>query len=178
MLGSFVVGYLLLLWQMRRAGFEEEAGDFQNYAIPGGIIGARLGQALFYDLDQALADPIWVLRIWSGGLASHGALLGLALAMALFTKRRGISFLEGCDRFVFSCAITVALVRLGNWFNSEIVGKPTDGSWGVLFPRHDTFELVPRHPAQLYESLLGFVLLIVLFVAIDGSVAKTGRAGC
>jgi phosphatidylglycerol:prolipoprotein diacylglycerol transferase len=165
MLASFVGGYLLMLWQMRRAGFEEEAGDFQSYAIPAGLIGARLGHCFFYDFDKAVSDPVWVLQIWTGGLASHGALVGIAFAMYLFTKRRGIAFLEGCDRFVFSCALTAALVRIGNLFNSEIVGKPTDGSWGLLFPRYDRFELVPRHPSQLYEALLGVVLLAALVIA-------------
>jgi prolipoprotein diacylglyceryl transferase len=104
------------------------------------------------------------LEIWKGGLSSHGAALGLTAAMWLFTKRRAIPFLEGADRLVPSAALGAALIRAGNLFNSEILGKPTDQPWGVFFPlRDDT--LLLRHPTQLYEMLLGLGLLLLLFAA-------------
>jgi prolipoprotein diacylglyceryl transferase len=134
----FLGGYWLLNWQFRRGGADdEEAGDFIVYGVLGVLVGARLGHVIFYDLDKALKDPIWVFKIWTGGLASHGAVIGLILAMYLFTKRRGIPFLEGADRFSFSAALGATLVRLGNFFNSEIVGRRTDQTWGVQFPRFD-----------------------------------------
>ena len=166
----FLGGYGLLHWQLRRGGAdEEEAGDFIVYGVVAVLAGARLGHVLFYDLDKALRDPVWVLKIWTGGLASHGAVIGLIIAMFLFTKRRGVPFLEGSDRFSFSAALGAALVRLGNFFNSEIVGRPTDQTWGVRFPRYiDDARLAEpplRHPSQLYEFALGLGVLGALYVA-------------
>ncbi len=133
----FLGGYWLLDWQIRRGGGgREEAGDFIVFGVIGVLAGARLGHVIFYDLDKALADPMWVFAIWTGGLASHGATIGLILAMWLFTARRGVPFLEGADRFAFSAALGATLVRLGNFLNSEIVGAEVkDGSWGVLFAK-------------------------------------------
>ncbi len=164
----FLGGYALLNWQVRRGGgTEEDAGDFIVYGVIGVLGGARLGHVLFYDLDKALRDPGWVLKIWTGGLASHGAVVGLIVAMYLFTKRRGIPFLEGSDRFAFSAALGATLVRLGNFFNSEIVGRVTDQSWGVQFPRYDhrAVEVPYRYPSQLFETAMGLVVLAALLVA-------------
>ena len=99
----FLGGHALLNWQVKRGGGSSEvASDFIVYGVVGVLVGARLGHVLFYDLDKALEDPWWVFKIWTGGLASHGAVIGLILAMYLFTKKRGIPFLEGSDRFAFS----------------------------------------------------------------------------
>jgi prolipoprotein diacylglyceryl transferase len=165
--GVFLGGYALLNWQIQRGGGDEQdAGDFIVYGVLGVLVGARLGHVIFYDLDKALKDPAWVFQIWTGGLASHGAVVGLIIAMWLFCKRRGIPFLEGSDRFALSAALGATLVRIGNFFNSEIVGKETDGSWGVRFPRYDRGSDPPlRHPSQLYEVTLGLLVLFALYVA-------------
>jgi len=173
----FLGGHALLKWQITRAGGpSEDANDFIIYGVLGVLIGARLGHVLFYDLDKALADPAWVLKIWTGGLASHGAVLGLITAMWFFCKRRGIPFLEGADRFSFSAALGATLVRLGNLLNSEIVGKPTDGTWGFRFPRFDeNVSPVPlRHPSQLYEVTLGLFVLLCLYL-IDRQLGREKR---
>jgi len=163
-------GYALLHWQVRRGGgTAKDDGDFVPYAIVGVLVGARLGHMLFYDLDRALADPLLVLRIWTGGLASHGAAVGLILATFVYTRRRRVPFLEGLDRLAFSTAFSVALVRVGNFLNSEIVGRQTDQTWGVQFLRYPPDQSLPavpyRHPAQLYEAGLGLVVLAALFIA-------------
>lgn len=166
MIASFFAGYALLTWQMKRGGGDiEESGDFLNYGIIGLLVGARVGHVVFYDLERFFRDPLWIFEIWKGGLASHGALVGLALAMLLFTKRRAIPFLDGTDRLVFAGALGAALMRVGNLFNSEIVGKRTDGSWGFAFPRYDNGDLVFRHPSQLYEVALGILVLGALVLA-------------
>ncbi len=173
-LGVFLGGYSLLKWQIVRGGGRaEDAGDFIVYGVLGVLVGARLGHVLFYDLDKALADPSWILKIWTGGLASHGAVLGLITAMWLFCKRRGVPFLEGADRFVFSAALGATLVRIGNWFNSEIVGRKTDGSWGVWFPRVDDAATY-RYPTQLYEITLGLFMLLALYL-IDKRLGREKR---
>jgi phosphatidylglycerol:prolipoprotein diacylglycerol transferase len=164
---TLLAGHALLLRQIRRGGGPvEEAGDFLAYALPGVMIGARLGHVLFYDFAKFLERPGWLFEIWKGGLASHGALAGVLLAMYWFTNRRAIAFLEGTDRLVYSAALATILIRLGNWMNSEVVGKPTDGTWGVRFPRYDGYsgDAPLRHPSQLYEVALGLGVFVALFV--------------
>lgn len=178
--GVFLGGYGLLNWQIRRGGGDEEvAGDFIVYGVLGVLLGARLGHVLFYDLDKAIADPLWTFQIWTGGLASHGAVIGLIIAMWLFTKRRGVPFLEGADRFAFSAALGATLVRVGNFFNSEIVGRPVpDQSWGVRFPRADVglpLDQVPlRYPTQLFEVFLGLFVMLCLWL-VDRAAGKEKR---
>jgi phosphatidylglycerol:prolipoprotein diacylglycerol transferase len=183
--GVFLGGYSLLKWQIVRGGGPaSDAGDFIVYGVLGVLVGARLGHVLFYDLDKALKDPAWIFKIWTGGLASHGAVLGLILAMFVFTKRRGIPFLEGADRFAFSAALGATLVRIGNWMNSEIVGRVVPGqTWGVAFPRYaeDRHRLVEegvaipyRYPTQLAEISLGFLVLLALYL-VDRKLGRENR---
>lgn len=163
--GVFLGGFRLLDWQLRRAGAsEEDASDFVLYGVIAVLGGARVGHVLFYDFDKFKEDPMWLFRIWEGGLASHGGMLGLIIAMWLFTKLRRQSFLEGGDRFAFSAALGTILIRLGNFMNSEIVGRPTDQSWGVRFVRLDGPDGLLRHPSQLYEAAMGMAVMVALYV--------------
>lgn len=174
----FLGGHALLNWQVKRGGGSPEvASDFIVYGVLGVLVGARLGHVLFYDLDKALEDPWWVFKIWTGGLASHGAVVGLILAMYLFTKKRGVPFLEGSDRFAFAATLGATVVRIGNLMNSEIVGREVpDQSWGMRFPRFDqTAASVPlRYPSQIYEILLGSLVFIGLLIA-DRAMGKEKR---
>jgi prolipoprotein diacylglyceryl transferase len=186
----FLGGHALLNWQVKRGGGSPEvASDFIVYGVLGVLVGARLGHVLFYDLDHALQDPIWIFKIWTGGLASHGAVIGLIIAMYLFTKKRGVPFLEGSDRFAFSATLGATVVRIGNLLNSEIIGRVVpDQSWGIKFPRADihggmdrlTFsaeELAAvkyRYPSQVYEILLGTCVFIGLLIA-DRMMGKEKR---
>jgi prolipoprotein diacylglyceryl transferase len=175
--GVFLGGYAFLKWQIVRGGGPvEDAGDFIVYGVLGVLVGARLGHVLFYDLDKALADPAWVFQIWTGGLASHGAVIGLILAMWFYTKSRRIPFLEGADRFAFSAALGATLVRIGNLMNSEIVGRRVPGqTWGFAFPRFDHGDhLVYRYPTQLGEILLGLIVLGALFL-VDKKLGEEKR---
>lgn len=171
----FLGGYKLLDWQLKRAGApEEDASDFVLYGVIAVLAGARIGHVFFYDIEHFLRDPLWLFMIWTGGLASHGATLGLIIAMWLFTKRRGQSFVEGSDRFAFSAALGSILVRIGNWFNSEIVGRLTDQTWGVRFPRFDGPNAPLRHPSQLYEVALGCFVMLALYL-FDRKLGKEKR---
>lgn len=164
--GVFLGGYKLLDWQIRRAGgAPDDANDFVLYGILAVLGGARAGHVFFYEWERFRADPLWLFQIHEGGLSSHGATIGLLLAMLLFTKFRRQSFIEGCDRFAFSAALGAILVRIGNFFNSEIVGRVTGGDWGVRFPRYDRVADPPlRHPSQLYEVALGLLVMAALLV--------------
>lgn len=171
----FLGGHKLLDWQIRRAGgSEQDASDFVLYGVIAVLGGARLGHVFFYDFDKFLEDPTMVIRIWEGGLASHGGTIGLLIGMWLFTKLRRQSFIEGCDRFAFSAALGATLIRIGNFFNSEIVGRPTDQTWGVRFIRHDGEGGILRHPSQLYETALGLAVMAALFYA-DRALGKEKR---
>jgi len=172
----FLGGYQLLKWQIvRGGGREEDASDFFVYGVLAVLIGARLGHVIFYDYQKALEDPLWILQIWTGGLASHGAVVGLVVAMWMFTRKKGVSFLEGADRFSFAAALGATLVRLGNFFNSEIVGRKTDQTWGVRFPRYDRGPDIPyRHPSQLYEVGLGLFVMLVLWL-VDRAAGREKR---
>ena len=137
------------------------------YMLIGTIVGARLGHMLFYDFEALKADPMVVFKIWQGGLASHGATIGILLACWLFARNNKFDYLWVLDRIVIVVALGGACIRTGNLMNSEIVGKPTNAPWAFVFPR-DTEHLiggvaVPRHPTQIYEALFCIFLLALLY---------------
>lgn len=135
------------------------------YALLGAIVGARLVHCFFYDPVFYLRYPLKILAVWEGGLASHGGALGMIVALAWAVRRhaRGLPLLSLLDATTFAAAFGSALVRFANFLNSEIVGNPTSGAWGVVFDRVDP---LPRHPVQLYESVAYLLVLVLLrFVA-------------
>ncbi|TGE25669.1 prolipoprotein diacylglyceryl transferase [Hymenobacter aquaticus] len=112
------------------------------YMLVGTVVGARLGHCLFYDPAHYLANPIEILKIWEGGLASHGATIGILLACWLFARNNKFDYLWVLDRIVIVVALGGAMIRFGNLMNSEIVGEPTDKPWAFVFV-HDAEHLVP-----------------------------------
>jgi prolipoprotein diacylglyceryl transferase len=164
--GVFLGGYKLIDWQIRRAGGPEEDGsDFVIYGVIGTLVGSRIGHVFLYEWEHFVRDPMFIFQIHKGGLASHGGTIGLIIAMWFFTRAKRQSFLEGSDRFAYSAGLGSTLIRIGNWFNSEIVGRKTDQTWGVFFPRFDRDAMTPlyRHPSQLYEVALGLLVLGILY---------------
>lgn len=139
------------------------------YMIIGTVVGARLGHTLFYDPDYYLSNPIEILKIWEGGLASHGATIGILFALWLFSRNHKFNYMWVLDRIVIVVALGGALIRLGNLMNSEIIGKITNVPWAFKFVRNN--EVIngvaasqdPRHPTQLYESLMVFGLFVLLY---------------
>jgi phosphatidylglycerol---prolipoprotein diacylglyceryl transferase len=122
------------------------------YLIIATIVGARLGHVLFYGWDYYSQHPIEIFYIWQGGLASHGGVLGIILAMFIWSKyvsKRSILWV--LDRVVVPSIFVGALIRLGNLMNSEIYGNPTTLPWGFIFERNH--ETVAKHPTQIYEAL-------------------------
>ena len=157
------------------------------WIVLGTFIGARVGHCLFYEPETYLAEPWRIITdIRSGGMASHGAAIGIITGIWLFTKRNHLPFTWGIDRIAIVTPISGAIIRLGNFFNSEIIGYPTDSAFGMKFVYHDArrawyeysgnvpqeiIEQIPaRHPAQLYEAgcyLLIFLLLLWLYMGKD-----------
>jgi len=126
------------------------------YMMLGVVIGARLGHCLFYEPIYYLSNPLEILMVWKGGLASHGAGLGIFASLWFFSKKHPqLSFFWLLDRLAINIALAGGMIRLGNLMNSEIIGKPTGGGWGFVFSRIDQ---LPRHPSQLYESLFYLTL--------------------
>jgi len=184
---TLLAGFVLWRWQMRRGGFSKEV--IESFIIWGAlatIVGARLGHCFFYDIlpagmagrltdSQYMRNPLKLLAFWEGGLASHGAAVGLLLALWGFARHYKIPFIEVLDRFAPSAAIGSAGIRLGNFLNSEIVGRVTDVPWAVQFvrAREPYLQLDPRHPSQLYEFAMG--LLVLLIVCLADRLARRER---
>jgi prolipoprotein diacylglyceryl transferase len=166
---SFIVGYQIMMVIFKRENrSEHDLNDLVWYMILGTVIGARLGHCFFYNPDYYLAHPLEIIQVWKGGLASHGAAIGILTALYLFvSKKKNFSFLWIVDRIVITVALSGFFIRMGNLFNSEIIGKPTNGKWGVVFVSVDN---IPRHPAQFYESvayLLIFIFLLSLYFKLN-----------
>ncbi len=149
---GFVAGYHVF----KRIAFREKVSlahvdRILLYLGIGTILGARLGHVFFYEPEHYFSDPVRILKIWEGGLASHGAMIGVILSLYYYSKKfPELGFMWLLDRLSISAAIAGAFIRLGNLFNSEIVGEPTKVPWAFVFERVDA---IPRHPAQLYECL-------------------------
>jgi len=167
---GFVFGQRILTRIYKAEGRTEQDVDVITlYMIVGTVLGARLGHCLFYEPEVYLNDPIRILKIWEGGLASHGATIGILLSLFLFSRKYKFDYLWVLDRIVIVVALGGALIRLGNLFNSEIIGKPTTLPWAFKFERNHEIingvqaSLQPRHPAQLYESISSFLLFLFLY---------------
>jgi len=175
---AFFLGYNILFWEFKSEKKDTEGADqllmYMFFAV---LIGARLGHVIFYGYEPTLGynpyykDPLSILRIWEGGLASHGAAIAITLALILYKVRHPqYTFLWIIDRVAIPTAIGGSFIRFGNFFNSEIVGDFTDGSWGVIFDRNkDEFtgllDTMPRVPTQLFEGFL-YVLIFIVLITI------------
>ena len=131
------------------------------YIIFAAIVGARVGHFLFYEPSTFVTDPLQILLPPYSGLASHGAAIGVLIALYFFAKRTNVKYLWIVDRLVIVSALTGTLIRLGNLMNSEMVGLPTEMPWGFIFTSIDG---IPRHPAQLYEAVYCFFLFLFLLL--------------
>ena len=201
MLGSLDIRWYGLMWALAILAAERVCHyTFRHEGLPprtlesafiwivlGTFIGARVGHCLFYEPETYLAEPWRIITdIRDGGMASHGATIGIILGIWFFVKRNHLPFIWGLDRIAIVAPLSGAIIRLGNLFNSEIVGNVTDMPWGFKFIYHDArqawmqfsgdvpqqiIDLVPaRHPAQLYEALcylITFAIIITLYYRKD-----------
>jgi len=180
---SYIVG-IILSWRygiaaLRRADLwpgqkapmtPAQLDDLLTWIIIGIILGGRLGFVLFYQPAYYFANPSEILMLWNGGMAFHGGLLGVVLAILVYTRRHKIPILGSADMIALTVPVSIFLVRLANFVNAELWGRPTDVPWAVAFPGAaaqncpDVIGLCARHPSQIYEALLeGVVLGLVLF---------------
>lgn len=140
---------------------KQQVEDLIVYGALGVIIGGRCGYILFYHFDRWLNDPLWLIRVWEGGMSFHGGLLGVMLAMWVYGRKLNKRFFDIMDFVAPLVPLGLAFGRLGNFIGGELWGRITDSAWGMRFPG-DPDNL--RHPSQLYQaSLEGVVLFIILF---------------
>ena len=159
---GFVVSYFIMDKIFKREKIKHELLDtLTTYMVIGVVVGARLGHCLFYEPEYYLKHPLEILMIWKGGLASHGASIGILIALWLFSRKAKTSYLWILDRIVIVVSIAAVFVRTGNLMNSEIYGDATTLPWGFIFTRWG--ETVPKHPTQIYEALTYLALFILLY---------------
>ncbi len=158
---GFFFGYLIMQNIFKRENIDTKVLDrLSVYMLIGTIIGARLGHCLFYEPDYYLSNPLEIFNIRQGGLASHGAAIGILIALWFFVRKERKPFSWILDRIVIVVALAGALIRIGNLINSEIYGAPTSLPWAFIFEKVDN---IPRHPTQIYEALTYFLLFILLY---------------
>jgi len=178
--GLFFMTGILLAFYVEKRIYAKENIPIENldklfiYVVVGILLGARLGHCLFYDPSYYFENPLEILLpikkigdsyqfIGFQGLASHGGTIGVLIAIGIYCKKYKTNFLWVLDKIAIVAPIVACFIRFGNFMNSEIYGKPTNGNWGVIFQRDD---LIPRHPTQLYEAfsyLLIFGILMLIY---------------
>ncbi len=162
---GFIAAYLLgrrravQPWSPMRA---DQVEDLIFYGALGAVLGGRIGYVLFYGFDRFLQDPLWLFRMWEGGMAFHGGLLGVFFALILYARKLQQPLAAVCDFVAPLAPIGLGLGRMANFINAELYGRATDVPWGMVFPT-DSSQLL-RHPSQLYQCFLeGVVLLILVY---------------
>ena len=171
------------LWALENPPLSKDQADtFLTYLILGVIIGGRLGYVLFYNLEYYFLNPLAVFRIWDGGMAFHGGFIGVIVAVILFSLTNKLALWSTADLIAVSTPPGLLFGRVANFINGELWGRPTEVSWGVIFPGElaqkceGVIGPCARHPSQLYEAgLEGILLLIVLiYLALKGGFKRPG----
>ena len=174
----FVSGLILCIyilgWIYKRENIPSEYLEkLSIYGMIGILAGARLGHCLFYEPSYYLSHPLEMILpvafppeggikfIGYQGLASHGGVLGLLIALYFYSRKTKHSMIDTIDLIAVVAGLSFGFIRLGNFMNSEIIGIPTTKPWGVIFERVDN---IPRHPAQLYEAISYFIIFAVMMI--------------
>jgi phosphatidylglycerol:prolipoprotein diacylglycerol transferase len=166
---GFLGGYMLLLRMSKRGEFAVPPQELSNFivyiAIYGVFLGGRLGYVLFYAWDVFIHDPLFLFRVWEGGMSSHGGLIGVILVILWTAWKKKIPFWNLTDCLALVTPIGLFFGRIANFINGELWGRPTDVPWAVIFPQAGDPAPTPRHPSQLYEAFgEGLFLFIALWL--------------
>src|SRR3989338_56854 len=175
-LAGFVLGYILLprLQHYRNLSLSKDAwSDILTWAVIGVLVGGRLGYVLLYDPLQYLRNPLEILMVWHGGMASHGGFLGVILALVYMARKHKISLLALGDLVVVPVAIGLALGRLGNFINQELYGIPTTLPWGIAIPGVEGL----RHPTQLYAVGKDLFIALLCYLHLRLPNCPKGQTG-
>ena len=162
---GFIFGYMILKKMFDKEGVPVKVlDDLSTYMLIFTILGARLGHCLFYEPGYYLSNPIEILKIWEGGLASHGAAVGIFIGLYFFAKRYHKRYLWVLDRVAIVVALAGFLIRMGNLMNSEIFGDVTTLPWGFVFVEvYGKGHTIANHPTQIYEALSYLALFGFLY---------------
>ncbi|MDQ2165882.1 MULTISPECIES: prolipoprotein diacylglyceryl transferase [Vibrio] len=163
----YLVGFVFAMWLANRRADKpnsgwtrEQVSDLLFAGFLGVVIGGRVGYVLFYNFDLFLQDPLYLFKVWTGGMSFHGGLLGVISAMCWYARKNNRTFFGVADFVAPLVPFGLGMGRLGNFMNSELWGRVTDVPWAIIFPNGGP---LPRHPSQLYEFFLeGIVLFIIL----------------
>ena len=189
---GFAAFYFLGKWRASRPVPDGQApwtppqlADLLFYGVVGVVVGGRLGYVLFYGLDEFLRDPLWLVRIWEGGMSFHGGLLGVVGAIWLYARRASRAFLAVTDLAAPLAPVGLGLGRLGNFINAELPGRVTESSLGVHFPCSSVrdfnlvcfgeFEAVARHVSSLYQATAEGVVLFAIVWLYAARQSRVGR---
>ncbi|CAH0526795.1 prolipoprotein diacylglyceryl transferase [Vibrio hippocampi] len=174
----YLVGFIFAMWLANRRADKansgwtrEQVSDLLFAGFLGVIIGGRVGYVFFYGFEELMADPLYLFKVWTGGMSFHGGLLGVITAMFWYAKKNNRTFFNVADFIAPLVPFGLGMGRIGNFMNSELWGRVTDLPWGVIFPNGGPF---PRHPSQLYEFALEGV---VLFFILNWFIKKPRPAG-
>jgi phosphatidylglycerol---prolipoprotein diacylglyceryl transferase len=163
---AFLIGQQIMIRIFKQEGKPlDDIDSLTLFMVVSTVLGARIGHFLFYEPEVLIARPLEVILPPYAGLASHGALVGILIGLWLYSRSRkstGQTFLWVADRIAILVALAGAFIRFGNLMNSEIVGRPTDVPWGFIFMKNTEYLQIPRHPAQLYESITCLLLFFLL----------------
>lgn len=177
-IAGLVIGWLLIrrvvsddrFWGGAKRPDAASIDDLLVYCAFGVIIGGRLGNVLFYDPHYYWAHPLDIFKVWEGGMAFHGGMIGCFVGMALFAWRRHAPLLTVMDVCCLVAPIGIFFGRIANFIRPELWGRPTDVPWAVIFPGTDG---LPRHPSQIYEAILeGLVAFVILYVMARGGALR------
>lgn len=171
---AYVIGFVACGWLLQRyhragrGALDLNASiDLVFAVVIGTLLGGRLGFFLLYQFDTVMRDPLSLVRVWEGGMASHGGFIGVTAALWWFARQRKFSMLHLSDLIASTAPVGLFFGRIANFINGELWGKVTDVRWAVIFPqsaKEGTHPLLipPRHPSQLYEAALEGLLLFAL----------------
>ena len=160
---GFIAAYLLGRKRARQAWSPmqpEQVEDLVFASALGAVLGGRVGYVFFYGFDRFLTDPLWLFRVWEGGMAFHGGLIGVFLALIIYARKLNRPLGEVCDFVAPLAPIGLGLGRMANFINAELYGRASDVSWAMVFPSDGL--AIPRHPSQLYQCFLEGIVLFVL----------------
>lgn len=172
---GFVAAFYLAKSRMKRIGWnEDDIGDLLFWGFVGVVAGGRVGYVLFYQFSSFVADPLYLFKIWTGGMSFHGGLIGVLVALWLFARKKTVSFLTVGDFVAPIVPLGLAAGRIGNFINGELWGRVTDVPWAIVFPAAGP---EPRHPSQLYQFALEGLALFVLIWLFSRQPRPTGAVG-
>lgn len=180
---AYIAGFVLGFWLLKKLMVSDKSqvllskkqfDDFFSFIVLGVIIGGRLGYVLFYNLPFFVANPLEIFAVWHGGMSFHGGLLGVIVATFLFGHKNKSNSLALLDLLAIVAPIGLFFGRIANFINIEVMGRPTDAPWAIVFAGDTN---IPRHPSPLYEAALEGIVLFIIMLCLYGFTNLRKRPG-